>query len=188
MVRRNSDKLRELILYVATRWQDDSRFGVTRLTKALFWADFEAYRSTGEAITGSDYIKMRHGPMLEGQQSLLTSMEWQGTLRIERVQTGAGMQQRPVPLREPDMTLFSADEIDVIDEIIAAHRGKTAAQISDLSHEFLGWRATRLGNRIAYGTALLSTPDLTPEEIAFGMELSYELARSRESAATTHGG
>lgn len=182
MVRRDIEKLRELLLYIAKRSEGDPRFGVTRLMKALFWCDFACYRLTGEAITGSDYIKMPYGPMLEGQQSILESLQWRGALRIEQIPTGQGVQQRPVALRESDVTRFTPDELALVDRIVDGQRGQTASQVSDLSHEFLGWRVARKGERIPYGTALLSTPELTPEEIEFGLTLSRQLA------AVRHGG
>jgi hypothetical protein len=182
MVRRNIEKLHELILYIARQYEDDPLYGKTRLTKVLFWSDFEHYRQTGEAITGSDYIAMPQGPMLENLDGYLTGMGFKNWLTIEPAPSGGpNPLQRPVATREPNLGVFAADELAVIDRIIAEQRGTSAAEVSDLSHEFIGWRAApRHGERIPYGTALLSKPRLTPELVAYGLELSAQLADDRE--------
>lgn len=175
MVKRDTDKLRELILYIAKRSEDDTRFGVTRLMKALFWSDFECYRRTGEAITGSDYTKMPYGPMLEGQQSILESLDRGGALRFEHIQAGQGMQRRPVALRDPDLLCFTTDELQIVDRVLAAQRGQTASQVSDLSHEFIGWQVALKGERIPYGTATIYAPEITAADQAIARELGSRL-------------
>ena len=52
-IRPNDAKLRELILYVAERCENDPDFGALKLNKILFNADFIAYALTGKAITGA---------------------------------------------------------------------------------------------------------------------------------------
>lgn len=179
MVKYNREKLEELLLYIATRYRDDSTFGVTRLTKVLFWADYERFRQTGEAIAGGTYIKMPRGPMLYGFQDLLKGLEGDGSLRLEERSWEKGVQKSPVALREPNLQSFTPDEIALVDRIIEEHRGKTAADVSDLSHELLGWQAAPPNRPIPYGALLLSKPQLTPEEIEYGLALSRELAAAK---------
>ena len=45
-------KMKELILYLAARSEDDPRFSSTKLNKLLFYCDFTAYRQLGRSITG----------------------------------------------------------------------------------------------------------------------------------------
>jgi len=56
-------KFRELLLYIAAQGEDDPEFGTTRLYKALFYADWNAYIVSGQSITGHQYIKGPYGPM-----------------------------------------------------------------------------------------------------------------------------
>ncbi len=179
MVKYNREKLEELILYIAARYEGDSNFGTTRLTKVLFWSDFEHFRETGEAIAGGTYIKLQQGPMLNGLQDFLKGMEGHGLLRVEeRPSQGAHPLQRPVALREPNTQLFTPEELALIDRIIAEHWGETATDVSDFSHEFLGWQAARWREPIPYGTVWLSAPTLTPEEVQRGLELAARLGRT----------
>src|ERR1035437_1475045 len=58
----NDDKLRELVLYIATASEGDEPFGKVKLNKILFFADFEAYRRFVRSITGHEYQKLAQGP------------------------------------------------------------------------------------------------------------------------------
>lgn len=40
-------KMKELILYLASRSEEDPRFSATKLNKLLFYCDFTAYRRLG---------------------------------------------------------------------------------------------------------------------------------------------
>src|SRR5260370_21134206 len=55
-------RLRELILYVASKCSSDPEFNATRLNKILFYSDFVSYARTGKPITGAAYQALPHGP------------------------------------------------------------------------------------------------------------------------------
>jgi len=171
MVRPSYDKLRELILYVSSQYSDDETYNSTRLTKVLFWSDFEYFQATGDAITGSNYIRMPHGPMLERFQGVLEGMEIQGELVVLKPD-GEFARFRPMPQRAPDTGLFSDQELAVIDRVITENYGASATSVSRTSHEFLGWQIARQGERIPYGMMWLDTPELLPEDIEYAHELS----------------
>ncbi len=177
MVKYNREKLEELILYIAMRSQDDPAFGSTRLAKALFWSDFEHFRETGDAITGATYVKMPYGPIPYGFPDFLQGMAGWELLRLDAYPWEKGEQKRPIVLREPNMDLFTSDEIALVDQIIAEHRGKSATQISNESHDFLGWQVARPRERIPYGTIWLSAPEPTEEERQRAAALAARLGR-----------
>ena len=170
-------RMQELILYIASRYAGDSRFGVTRLNKILFCADFEQFRRTGRAITGGTYIKLENGPVLERFDDILDGLRTRGELRLEQVESDPSMLKRPVALRPPKLEHFTPEELRLVDEVIEANRGKTATDVSDLSHEFVGWQVARLGEVIPYGTAFLASPSLTEEEVAHGLRLAEQPSR-----------
>ncbi len=177
MVKYNMEKLEELILYIATRNRGDNTFGSTRLAKVLFWSDFERFRQTGDAITGAPYIKMPYGPIPNGFNDFLKSLEGGRLLRLEEYPWEKGAQKRPIALREPNMELFTPDEIALVDQIIAEHWGKSASDVSDRSHQFVGWQIARPQERIPYGTIWLSAPEPTEEERQRALAIAGRLNR-----------
>ncbi len=57
-------------------------------------------------------------------------------------------QHRLVPLREADLSVFSADELATIAKVLEGLRGLNARQVRDLSHEEAGWRLVEFGDDI----------------------------------------
>lgn len=53
-------------------------------------------------------------------------------------------------------------------------RGRSASEVSDLSHRAVGWQIAEIGEDIPYETALLSDDPLTMEDVERGMELASE--------------
>jgi hypothetical protein len=163
-------KLREAILYVALCSENDPRFGKTKLFKILFYADFAMHRRYGRPITGIPYLRLPHGPVPD-VRDLLEEMERQGDLTTVRRNHFGYEQFRPVARRPADVRVFSAEELDMLAQTISDLAPASARDVSDLSHEFIGWRVAREHEAIPYDTVFLETGPATEEEEAFAAEL-----------------
>ena len=158
-----TDKLQELILYIADRCEDEEEFGSTKLNKILFFADFTAYARTGHAITGEQYQKLEHGPAPRRLLPAIDALKRENAL-AEKTRGYYGYPQRwYVALRDPDLTQFTAEDIAIVDEVVDRLRGKTGADVSHLSHTFVGWRAAKMNEDIPYETAWISSAPLSEE-------------------------
>jgi hypothetical protein len=171
----NDAKLRELILYVADASLEDPDFGMTKLNKVLFNADFTAYGRTGQSITEQDYTKQRNGPTVRRMLPAINDLAQAGDAVIKQVDRYGYKQKRVIALREPDLSLFNAEEISLIDESINVMRDMNAVKVSDLSHEFPGWKLVDEGQRIPYESVFLSDEPPTDREMKRGWELSQAL-------------
>lgn len=172
----DEQKFRNLVLYLAQRsWQDPS-LGKTKLWKIIWQSDFLAFRRTGESITGSDYVHYPYGPVPEHGARLLESMEDSGEIEVRAEHYFGYPQNRPLARREPDLGLFSAEEIALTEEACRQFEGMSATQAVNHVHDLsVGWRLTSKGERIPYETALLS-----PEEPAGGdIEWARDLIAQR---------
>lgn len=169
---RGTQKFRELILYIAAKCQDDPDFGKTRLYKALFYADWTAFIETGERITGHDYVKGPHGPIPNRADSIFGELENDRELAIQNTSRGGYPQRRPIALRDPDLSIFSAVEIAIVDRVIEEQWGITAAGVSQRSHrEIPAWELAQSGERIPFETSWISSRPLAPHEIEHGMRI-----------------
>lgn len=174
MARNDSDeRLRELVLYISWKCEDDPKFGAVKLNKILFLSDFLSYRYRGSAITGAEYMRLDHGPvprrLLPAQNKLLEDGDiaiketWLAdTLRHPRKQT--------VALRAPNLELFSGEEIALVDSVITKVLPLNGTQLSEVTHDFIGWRIAGEGETIPYQASLISSEP--PSE--------YVLQRTRE--------
>jgi len=174
----SDDKLRELILYIAKKSEPDPNFGATKLNKILFYSDFLAYRALGRSITGQKYQKLEFGPAPKGIVPVLREMEREKLCaQAERKHHGL-KQRRVVALREADLQAFSAEEIDLVRDVLADLGPLTGSEVSDLSHQFVGWQVAELGEEIPYGTALIDPRrPLTPDENRWACEAVEEFLR-----------
>jgi hypothetical protein len=172
-------KMAELILYISDRCQLDPTFGATKLNKILFYADFIHYANTGEAITGQEYMRLDKGPaprhLLPIREALIENREL-----IVRSQPYGGFQQkRPIALRSADLSGFTGEEIAQVDAVISQLWGRTATEVSEISHRFDGWKLASDRETIPYETAFISEREPTEEDFEFARELGREYASSR---------
>jgi hypothetical protein len=180
---RTDGKLRELILHICIRSEDDEAFGAVKLNKLLFFSDFLAYLRLGKAITEQDYQKLDHGPAPRRMLPIIRQMEQRGAIR-QRPNEFYGMEQtRTIALEKPDLSKFTAEEIAFVDTVLAHFRGKTAKQVSDESHQFLGWELAEQGETIPYPVALIGRRELTEQDRSIAKELAPVAERLSRNAA-----
>jgi hypothetical protein len=159
-VRYDKHKFRQLLLYLAKCSADDPFFGDTKLNKQLHFCDFGAYEKLGKPLTGARYQKDRHGPTARPLMPVRREMEEEGLLRVEERRRGRNTQRVTRPLEEPDMSVFSDAERQIIDGVVEKFRRSSAARVADIAHkESAGWNLVHEHEDIPYPTALI---DLEP--------------------------
>jgi hypothetical protein len=172
----SDQKLGELILYISKKSVNDPDFGAVKLNKILYFSDFFAYGNWGKAITGAEYQHLRLGPAPRRLLPVRAQLEKDGALARQNVQLiGERKQVRTVNLREPNLDLFTAREISLVDDVIEQLAGRNADDVSELSHREVGWKSTREGETIPYGTIFLSDRPPTEAELWRAKELEAEL-------------
>jgi hypothetical protein len=150
-------RLGELMLFVAKRCENDPTFGATKLNKILFFADFSSFLKTGKSVTGAVYMRQDKGPvprrLVPAREELLD----QRRAVVQQNQLWNGMvQNRLIALDQANLTVFSKDELQQVDAVIENLHGKTAAEVSQLSHEeCLAWEIAEDGEDIPYEAAFL---------------------------------
>jgi hypothetical protein len=149
-------KFKELLLYVAGRLSADPSGGAVKINKVLFAAECAHVRTHGRPITGAAYQKLRLGPaprplipvrdeLIAAGEAELVSDDFMG-YRLDRLR----------PLREADVSRFTADELRHVEQAIAALWGKSASEASELSHQEMGWQMVDEGETIPHEAALLA--------------------------------
>jgi hypothetical protein len=175
----NDAKLKELILFIASRSQDDPRFGSTKLNKLLFFADFLAYAKLGRAITGHPYFRLPNGPAPQAMVPIREEMIEERSLAIQDRDHYGRNQKVPIALREPDLTKFSAQEIAVVTDVLIAYRKDNAKALSELSHRFDGWKLAEDREVIPYEVTLVRFKNPSEEDRENALAMGAELAALR---------
>ena len=173
----DEDKLAELMLYIADELLDDAPGGATKINKVLFFAEFSHIRAHGVPITGVAYQKLENGPAPRRLVPVRDRLIDQGAAHL-RVDDYFGRPlHRLVPMRPPNMSKFSLDELRIVDQVVRALWGKTASEISEMSHEEMGWKMVDDGEDIPLASAFLAKRAVLTDKIRrHAEELSEQLS------------
>jgi hypothetical protein len=156
------DRLAVLIHHITTLCEPD-QLGRTRLAKILWLSDVENYRRTGQTISRSDdYRKDEFGPRHQHLYEAIELLKTEGCVIGRQSLTPVGPRRELVPLKKPDLSGFSADEIAIVDRITAAVVKLSAKAASDLTHDEL-WESANYNERIPVSAAAPIAGEPTPE-------------------------
>jgi uncharacterized phage-associated protein len=167
----STDKFRELVLYIASKVDGDLRFGDVHLNKALFFSDAIALSDFGAPITTARYMKQPKGPVARNLLPARRAMEEAGDVKVQMV----GKRRVTTALRPPNLSVFTKEQLALVDDVIDLLRKYTAGSVSDISHDAApGWNLVEIGEDIPLATQMISTKP-APETV---------LERGRELAST----
>jgi hypothetical protein len=172
-------KFKELILFICGSCEP-SRLGAVKLHKILYLADMLRFAFEGRAITGSIYVKREFGPTSRHLLSALKELRRENAIRVGSSIYFRFRKATYLPQREPDMSLFTEEEIalvrDVVD-FVANHN--TAKTISEFSHN-RAWEMAEFGAEIPYHTAFALFPsEISDETIEWAASVSGEVEAER---------
>jgi len=145
------DKLENLISYIADKV---SNFYQTSLNKYLWYIDFSYFKKYTRSITGLRYIKYEHGPVIEefaykdiinykSDKYFIEEYESNDDSTVVKIKS----------TKNYDLSIFTKDELDVINKIIDDFKNKSCTMLSDLSHKEQGWIKTQSKELISYDYA-----------------------------------
>ena len=153
------------MLYVAGACRQRPSFDAPALAGALYLCDFAAYDRLGRSITGCAYVKGPHGPVPVGLDEAFDALLEAGRVDVETGSDGA----RLVPATDVDVSMFTAPEISLVDEVV----GRLSASAGSEWSYGAGWNAVAFGEEIPYCFAGVSDDELS----------AADLERAREIAA-----
>lgn len=160
-------KFHALIVYVA-KWSEENHdewFGATKLNKILYFVDFLAFRRRGHPITGATYMRLSEGPVPREILKALDVLQGEGAIAVHPREFFQYVQKRAYALIAPNPNAFQPAERAIIDEVLEALRGKSASDVSAISHQELGWQLARDGETIAYETAWFKPRNEVPADL-----------------------
>ncbi|MFD1516369.1 Panacea domain-containing protein [Pseudonocardia yunnanensis] len=179
----DSRKFEELLLYIAEESVGDPKFGKTKLNKILYYVDFSAYGSFGKSVTGAEYQRRPYGPVPRQITAARNALLAREDAAVEVVERFGYPQERLVAKRPPNLSLFSNEEKQLVDDVIKALWDRNGSEASELSHRELGWKFATDGALIPYSTVFLSCRPMNSDDIQRGHEIAGILERDPKSIA-----
>lgn len=147
---KNMEKFKQVLLYVLGKTAGKPNIGMTALYKLLYFIDFDYYEKYEEQLMGLTYIKNHYGPTPREFVKVVEQMKKND--EIEEIQSRhfAYEQKKFLPHREPDLTKLSAQELEMIDDVLGRYGNLTAAQLTSISHEDTPWAVANDNEDIDY--------------------------------------
>jgi len=144
------DKFKEVLLYILNKVGSKPNVGETVIYKLLYFIDFDYYEKYEEQLIGATYIKNHYGPTPPEFKKITEQMEKDNELEEVKSKHYQFPQTKYLPRREADLSLFNANEIQLIDSVLEKLSHFNANQISEYSHEDVPWLTTEMGKTIDY--------------------------------------
>ncbi|MBI3193653.1 MAG: DUF4065 domain-containing protein [Ignavibacteriae bacterium] len=163
---KNLNKFREVLLYILDKVGSKPNIGETVIYKLLYFMDFDYYEKYEEQLIGAQYMKNRYGPTpVEFRKVVEKMME---ANEIEKVKSNYFQypQTKYLPLRKPNLKKLTAQEVELIEDVLHRIADKNAQEISDYSHHDVPWRTANDGSIIEYESVFYRTPPYSVREYA----------------------
>jgi len=154
----NWEKFKAVIHYVCDKaGSDPSVLGAIKLNKVLWYADAINYKLIGSSITGETYVKRQHGPVPKHILRAVDELVKEQKIGRGRVDHFGFMKNEYIAIKDADKSLFTADEISLIDDAFEhVCLNHTAKSISEETHGII-WKIAEMGEEIPYFTAFASS-------------------------------
>lgn len=138
----NKEKFKQILLYIVEKCGSKINVGKTVIYKLLYFIDFDYYELNEEYLTGEIYRKIEHGPapchfeeiekeLLESKKILKTTIDYHNYRQIKYI-----------ALVRADVSLLTAADKEIIDNVIERLSSMNANQIEDYSHEDIPYEIT----------------------------------------------
>jgi len=141
-------KIINMIVYIAKKMN-----GVftTKLNKLLWYADFLNFKEYTVSISGSNYVHLPLGPVPDNYEWIIATAIDKGLLCEEEISFSEGKSgMQFTALENPDVSLFSQDELSIINFVIDYFSEYNGREIKDISHREKAYIETTQGQSISY--------------------------------------
>lgn len=123
----------------------DNSLCMTSIMKNLFGVDFYALNKYNKQVTNFEYAKLPYGPVINDYKDLIDLMLFNGLIEWDIDMDGNVVYTTNELC---DLKLFTKEESECLKFIKNKMFGKTAKELSNWSHEFIGWKETEVGHII----------------------------------------
>lgn len=155
----NVDKFKNAFLYITQKIGALPNVGQTVLYKILYFCDFDYYEKYEEQLTGALYQRNHYGPTPIEFGEILKQMISEEKVEVVKSSFFNREQTKYMPRVAPDLSVFSGQELNHIDEVVERLKNKTAKELSELSHKDVPWITTPEGKIIDYESVFYRTAE-----------------------------
>ncbi|MDD4358279.1 MAG: Panacea domain-containing protein [Candidatus Pacebacteria bacterium] len=138
----HSKKYKQAILYLCSKL-DGEIWGKKKLAKLLYFVDFDFFEKYQKYFTGDKYRALPMGPFPVSLSEITSEMEKEGMKC----------------LKNPQVSIFSKEEIEMLDRIIKKYGDLNGKQLEDLTRAEAPYIGTEPKGEILYELAFYRGTD-----------------------------
>jgi uncharacterized phage-associated protein len=146
----NEKKYKNLILFFANKIKNGT-LGKLKIMKLLYFLDFDYFEKYGKSVSGDEYLRFDYGPVPKMAKRILEKMDGKD-IKITKMKIGSGYndQQLIEPMRDFDISLFSKEELLMMEETAGKWEKFSGTEMKNASHGEAPWIATKPNGVIDY--------------------------------------
>lgn len=169
----NQNKFENAVLFFLSKINNPF-LGLTKLWKILYFADFDFYELNEKSITGATYKRFPYGPVPSKGEKVLKQMMEAGKIKISIIKTRKGEKYDFISHVEANKSIFSSNELEILDLTAQRFEKSNTAEMSHLSHIDIPYRATEDFGKIDYDLVFYreSATFLDEEDFKVDQEIS----------------
>ena len=150
VTRKSVDKFRQVLLYILNKVGAKPNVGEAVLHKLLYFIDFDYYEKYEENLMGLTYLKNYHGPTSIEFAQVVKEMQENEEIEALKSVYFKYEQKKYLPLKRADLDVFSAREIEHINDVLVRLSDKNAAELESYSHQDIPWLSAQPGKPLSY--------------------------------------
>jgi putative zinc finger/helix-turn-helix YgiT family protein len=143
------EKIKSMVLYILGFHETY----VTKINKLLWYMDFLCYKAYSVSISGNSYTHSTYGPTADDYDLIISVMLKDALIGKNEVILHDEVREQLKSLTPCDKSIFSDDEIKVMDFVLNKFKGFKCSKISEYSHEEVPYKNTAEGQKISYTLA-----------------------------------
>ncbi len=145
----NAEKLEQAMLFFVSRSTDDG-LPKTKLMTLLYFADFDHFERYDVPITGSIYVKWKHGPAPDDAKVAIAKLCNREMITITNVREGENELHQITTQFVPNLAVFEPNERAILEQTVVEYMPYTGEQLSAMAHNEAPWIAVAPYEQIPY--------------------------------------
>ncbi len=156
----HTEKYKQVILYLCAKLGKEVK-GKKKLAKLLYFVDFDFFEKNQKYFTGDKYKALPMGPFPVSMETITKEMVKEKMLDVKSVDERNGYIPTEVYacLRDPDTSVFSKEEKEILDRVIQRYGHLNGKQLEDLTHAEAPYIGTEPKKEISYELAFYRGTD-----------------------------
>ncbi|RZD17696.1 MAG: helix-turn-helix domain-containing protein [Candidatus Acididesulfobacter diazotrophicus] len=146
----DKDKYKDILLYVLNKAGAWPNIGEAFLYKILYFIDFDFYAKYRDYLIGETYVKHNNGPVpLKFKNIIKEMIDDKNIIKLDN-KYFSFPQTKYLPLKNPDLSKFKANETELIDGVLYKMSGMSLEEAVEYSKSHAHCNNTEINKKISY--------------------------------------